>query len=47
MDEETPKPIPTQEEAARTPAAERTPRADEAGAARPSFVRSYPVLGYE
>jgi len=47
MDEETLKPIPTEEETARTPAAERTPRADEAGEARPSFVRNYPVLGYE
>ncbi|MCX6619420.1 MAG: hypothetical protein NTZ98_25410 [Acidobacteria bacterium] len=47
MDEETPKLIPTQEETARIPAAERTPRAEEAGEARPSFTRSYPVLGYE
>jgi len=47
MDEETPKLIPAQEEAARIPAAERPPRADEAGEARPSFTRSYPVLGYE
>lgn len=47
MDEETPKLIPTQEETALTPAAERSPRADEAGEARPSFTRSYPVLGYE
>jgi len=47
MDEETPKLIPAQEETARTPAAERTPRADEAGEARPSFTRSYPALGYE
>jgi len=47
MDEETQKLIPAQEETARTPAVERTPRADEAGEARPSFTRSYPVLGYE
>jgi len=47
MDEETPKLIPAQEETARTPAAERPPRADEAGEARPSFTRGYPVLGYE
>jgi hypothetical protein len=47
MDEETPKLIPRQEETARPPAAEGPPRADEAGEARPSFTRSYPVLGYE